>query len=163
MVEALEHADGLPVAHELEFRISLEKHRDASGVIGLHVVDHQIVDGQFLVDAVDMGEKIFHKADLHCVDKSRLFVSYNIGIIADAVRKRPEPFKPVGDTVIDAHIVDVGRDFAYIHNVGLHNCCNDLASAGSPLPARSLSDCKINHKLFPMQEFSMLLSDIIAV
>ena len=112
-VEALHHLERLFVAHNLDVGVVLLDQRDGTAVVGLHVVDDQIVDGAVADDLVNVLDELREEIDLHGVNETNLLIINEIRVVAYAIGQRPQSFEEMLVAVVDAHVVDVACNFLH--------------------------------------------------
>ena len=81
-------------------------------MVGLHVVDDQIIDGAAVEYVANVFEVGFGAAGLYGVDESYLFVYNQIGVVGDSIREGPQCLEFVGFAIVGSHIVDVRCNFS---------------------------------------------------
>ena len=83
-------------------------------MVGLHMVDDEVVDRTSLEDLVELMEEDIRVADIDCIDEGRLFVNDEVGIVRHARGNFPEVLEAFLHAVIDADVVDGVRDLWYL-------------------------------------------------
>ena len=114
-VEPFDHGEGLGVADDAHVGVEAPQRLDRRGVVGLHVVDDQIVDGAVADFAADVLEKAVAEVRLDRVDQRDLLADDQVGVVGDARRQRPQRFEAGGRAVVDAYVADAGSDFRDVH------------------------------------------------
>ena len=103
-VKGAYHLKCLFVAEDLHLRIELAEDADRSGMVGLHVVDDEVVDGTPLRhdrdEPLHIGGEL---VGLDRVDDRALFVVDEIGVVSHASGKFPKPLEEVGLAVVAAY------------------------------------------------------------
>ena len=105
-----QHLEGLGVAHQLHVRILLLQALDVGGVVGLHMVDHQIVRLPAIEGRVQIGQELLRFALVHRVHHGDLLIQDDIGIVGHAVGHRILALKQVQILVVCTDVNDVLRD-----------------------------------------------------
>ena len=77
------------------------------GVVGLHMLDHQIIQGAAVQQGLHTAEKDLPHRLVHGVEQNGAAVQQQIAVIGHAVGHGILLFKPVGAAVAGAHIPDV--------------------------------------------------------
>ncbi len=112
-----EHGKGLGVAHQRHVRIFLRQQADASGVVRLHVLDHQIIrlaSGQGLLHIPHPGHR---PAAVHRVHHRHLLVQNHIGVIGHAVGHGVLPLKQTDGGVVYTHAADGVGNMFFTHSI----------------------------------------------
>ena len=78
-------------------------------MVGLHVVDDDIVDRTVADDAAYVVYELREEVYFYCVDECYLLVVDDICVVAHAVRQRPETFKECFVAVVNAYWMNVGH------------------------------------------------------
>ena len=104
-VEALHHVERLLIAYERYVRVKLTKQTDGTGVVRLHVVDDQIINGAFADNLPHLFYKQVEKVHINRVDQRDFLVSNQVRVIGHPVRQRPQSFKQSLGAVIHAYIM----------------------------------------------------------
>ena len=84
-------------------------------MIRFHMVNYQIVNGSIAYGFVNIIKELSIEIMLNGINQSDLGAGHNIGIVADAKRKRPKAFKKSLSVV-------VYTDIKYSFADSLHNC-----------------------------------------
>ena len=113
-VEAAQHLEGLLIAYDLELGVALAQQPDGAAVVGLHVVDDEVVEGTVLEDKVELVEEDVAVADVHRVDERGLLVDDQVGIVGDALREAPHVLEERLHPVVDPYVVDRVGDLWYL-------------------------------------------------
>ena len=106
-VEAVDHLERLLVAHDAGVGIILAEEPERAGVVRLHVIDYDIIDGAVSDSLADIAEIFGEELLAHTVHHRHLFIRDDIGIVADAARYGPHALKEGGHTVVNTDIKDV--------------------------------------------------------
>ena len=64
-IEASHHLERLLVADDLHLRVVLANEGDGTAVVGLHVVDNEVVDGPFADDLTNILQILREEVHLH--------------------------------------------------------------------------------------------------
>jgi len=101
----------LLVADDLGLGIAQYQILDGGGVVGLHVMDEQVVQ---LAPAQSMGH-VFKKCAgyglIHCVEKNGLFVQQKIGVVGNAFGNAVNALKTGKTPVVGADPCQVVQNF----------------------------------------------------
>ena len=106
-IETLHHLERFLVSDDLDFRIILLDQGNASAMVRLHVIDHQIVDravAYHLLNILQVGHEEIH---LHRINQTHLLVINQIRVIAHPIGQRPQTLEKVLVTVVHAHVVNL--------------------------------------------------------
>ena len=114
-VEALDHLQGLGVADEPDVGITPPQGVDRRRVVGLHVVDDQVVDFAVADFAADVLEQAAAEAFFDGVDQGDALADDQIGVVRNACGQGPQGLETGGGAVVDTHVADAGLDFRDIH------------------------------------------------
>ena len=76
-------------------------------MVGLHVVDDEVVDGTVADDFLDILDELCEEVHLYGVDKAYFLVDDEVGVIGYTVGQWPQAFEEVLVAVVDAHVEDV--------------------------------------------------------
>ena len=101
--EGRQHGEGLDVAHQGHAGELVRQGGDAAGVVGLHVVDHQVVRGAARQGLVQVRQPFIGPAGVHRVHHGHFLVQNHIGVITDAVGHHVLALKQVDIAVKTAH------------------------------------------------------------
>ena len=105
MVEIAHHGDGLGVTDDFDVGVCSDDFGDGSGVVGLHVVDYEVVDISVGGNFMDVVEELANVIDTYGVDEGEGFgTGYDVRVIADAVAEGPETFEERGNAVVYADV-----------------------------------------------------------
>ena len=85
-------------------------------MVGLHVVDDQIVDCAVSDNFGDVVQQTVGIGGIGRIDQNILFVGNQIGVVGNSVRERPKVLELVFTAVVDSYIVYSFCDFCYLHN-----------------------------------------------
>ena len=114
------HNESLEVADNFDIGILFYDCADASAVVGLHMIDHEIVEFSSRKHVFDILEKLKTCDAVDGIHKYRLVIEYEIGIVAYAVFNGIDVFKQSYLSVIDAYPIHIGCNFLYaVHNRSL--------------------------------------------
>ena len=84
-------------------------------MVGLHVVDDQIVDGPVADLAADVVEEDAAETLLDGVDQGDALADDQIGVVRNACGQGPQGFEARSGAVVDADVADAGRYFRERH------------------------------------------------
>ena len=76
-------------------------------MVGLVVVDDEVIDFTVFQHRFDFEEIFFQKVGLHGVDKGHFLVDDEVGVVGNAIGQFHVVFKEVGVTVVDTDVVYV--------------------------------------------------------
>ena len=114
-IEASHHAKRLLVADNGDVGIILAHESQRTAVVGLHVVNNDIVDGTIADHIADVLYKLCEEIDLYGVYKTHLLVHDKIGVVRHSFGQWPQSLKEVLVAVVHTHIIDIA---CYLfHNV----------------------------------------------
>ena len=120
VVEAGAHLQGVAVAYNPELGEDAEQCGDGTAVVGLHVVDDEIMQRGASLAGADVRHQARDLGVLHTVNESRLFGSFHqVGVIADATRDGPEVLEEDFLPVVDTHVGYAGSYAVYVHDAGI--------------------------------------------
>ena len=114
-VVAADHLERLGVADDPQVGVAQPQGRDRRGVVGFHVVHHEVVDLPLADHFADVLEQAAAESLLHGVDEGDLLADDQIGVVRNPRRKRPEPFEAGGGAVVYADVMDAGQNFRDSH------------------------------------------------
>ena len=104
--ELREHRERLGRRDDCRIGVGLHEGQDAAGVVGLDVVDHQVV-GRLAVELLlEVFHPVVHLAGIHGVEHRDLLVHDDVGIVGHAVREVVLPFENVQVAVVYANVLD---------------------------------------------------------
>ena len=118
-VEALHHLESFPVAHEAHARVVFAYERDAARMVGLHVVNHQVVDGSVADDFAYFFEIFCKEGHVYRVDEGHFFIVYQIRVVRNAHREKPKPLEAMFHAVVYAHVMHFSFD---VHSLSVWRC-----------------------------------------
>jgi hypothetical protein len=87
-------------------------------MIGLHVIDNDVIDIRDVDQLLDLGEELVSLVGFCQVDDGLLFIVDQVGIVRDTrVRDGPDSLEQIGGTVDDSDPIHIGCDFdsGHIH------------------------------------------------
>ena len=87
---------------------------DGGGVVRLHMVDDQIVQGTARQNGLDIGDELTAHRPVGGVEKDGLFVHENIGVVGNAVVQGMDILKEGQPVLVRAHPVEVFGDLAIV-------------------------------------------------
>ena len=80
-VELADHVDGLAVAHDLRLGVAEHQVAQGGGVVGLHVVDKDIVQRPAVQGVLQILHKLGLDRPVHRVKEDGLLVQQQVGIV----------------------------------------------------------------------------------
>ena len=121
-VEAVNHAEGLLVGHYLHARVILAYQLYGPAVVGLHVVDYEIVDGPVAQNLAYVLKVWHEEVHLNGVDEAHLLVVDQVRVVRNAVGQRPQALEKLLVAVVDANVIDFvsNLDHGYIWFLGCY-------------------------------------------
>ena len=117
------HLRGLGAEHDLRAGMALTDLGQRGGMVGLHVVDHDVVKRPTAQRGVEVFKE--HAADglVHRVHQNRLFVQKQVAVIAHTPGDGEDVFKQVQPAVVCAHPEKIGGDLCdTIHDESSFAC-----------------------------------------
>ena len=111
--EVLHHGEGLGGADDGRLGIGLHEQGDVGAVVGLHVLDHQVVGLPSAQLGGQVGEPLAAEFLVHGVHDGDLAVHDGVGVVGHAQRHLVLPLEQVYLMVVDADVADV---LGYVHN-----------------------------------------------
>ena len=116
--ELADHSKGFYIGHHGHFRVSIHKGFHRSGMVRLHVLDHQIVGLTACQSLADVLQPLSGLAGIDGVHNSHLFVQNHIRIIGHAIGHHILALKQIHLVVVGTYIQNgIGNFFQ--HNVFL--------------------------------------------
>ena len=110
-VEALYHLERLRVAHEADVGIVAADESQRARVVGLHVVDDEVVHGAVADHAADFLDVFAEEGHVHRINEGHaLRVFDEIGIVRNALRQKPQALEAVLHAVVHSYIVYLAFD-----------------------------------------------------
>ena len=91
---------------------------DGRAVVGLHVVDEQVVQGPVAQQVVQILQQLAADGPVHGVEQDGGLVQQQIGIIAHTPGDGMDVFKQMGTVVVGPHPVQIISDTAH----AVHRC-----------------------------------------
>ena len=105
------HAEGAHAGHDLGLRIALHKGSDASGVIGLHVMDNQVVGRTPIERGLEVAEPLVNKTSVNRIGDSDLFAQDNVAVVCHTVLGHIVlALEQVNVVIVDANVADILGD-----------------------------------------------------
>ena len=80
-MELADHVDGLAVAHDPGLRVAEHQVAQSGGVVGLHVVDEDIVQLPAAEGVLQILQELGLDAPVHCVEEDGLLIQEEIGVV----------------------------------------------------------------------------------
>ena len=91
---------------------------DGGPVVGLHVVDDQVIQGPLPQQMLHVLQQLAAGRPVHGVEEDGLFVQQQVGVVADAPGDGMDVFKQVEPVVVGAHPVQIFSHIAdTIHGI----------------------------------------------
>ena len=115
-IEALHHAEGLLVAHKRDVGVILADEFDGTAVVGLHVIDDEIVDGAVANDLLDIPDIRDEEIHLNGIHETHLLIDDEIGVVGHAVGQGPEPLEKILVAVVDTHVIGAFGNLLHIRH-----------------------------------------------
>ena len=115
-VITFDHGERLGVAHQHHVGEVLAQQADGAGMVGLHVVDDEIVEGLPGEDGAYLGDELVAGGRVDGVDQGGLAVCYQIGVVGHAEGQGEHVLELVFLAVVHAHVGDVARNELVVHN-----------------------------------------------
>ena len=116
-IESFHHLESLLVANYLYLWIVFLDEGNRTAVVGLHVVDNQVVHLAVANDLVDVFNKLCEEVHLDSIDETHFLVVDEIRVIAHTIRQWPQTFKQRLVTIVDTNVVNVFSNFLHSMNV----------------------------------------------
>ena len=91
--ELVEQRHRLGGGDDLYLRPAQEDFLNRGGVVRLHVVDDQIVQGTAVQNGLDIGEELAADRPVGGVEQDGFLVQQDVGVVADAVIERMDVLK----------------------------------------------------------------------
>ena len=105
------HAEGAHAGHDLSLGIALHKGSDASGVIGLHMVNDQIIRRATVEHGLDVAEPLVNKTTVDRIGDSNLLAQDNVAVVCHAVLGHVVlALEQVNVVIVDANVADILGD-----------------------------------------------------
>ena len=104
---ALHHREGLCARDDRRLRIRRGELRHVGGVVRLHVLDDQVVDGRVADLRPDVPQPLVAEARVDGVKDDGLPVLDEIGVVGHSVRHDVLAFEQVDVMVVDADVLDI--------------------------------------------------------
>ena len=112
--ELVQQDDGLGRGDDLHLRPAEQNFLDGGGVVRLHVVDDQVVQGPAVQHGLDVFNELPSHGPVRRVEQDGLFVQQDVGVVADAVVQGMDVFKQGQAVVVGAYPVQVIGNFTDI-------------------------------------------------
>ena len=104
LVETAHHVERLLVADNLHPGIELLDECQRAAVVGLHVVDHHVVELAVAQHFAKVLKERHEEVHFNGVDEAGLFIVDEISIVADTVGQGPEALEERLVTIVDAYV-----------------------------------------------------------
>ena len=113
VVELADHLEGFGVAHNLQVGIVGQQHLDGGAVVGLHVVDDEVIQGPVSQGSPHVLEELQGNGGIHRVQQGGLLIQNHIGVVGDPPGDGKQVFKQGQAAVAAAHpdngVADISR------------------------------------------------------
>ena len=113
--EIFHHCKRLRGSDHGDARICLDEIHDVRGVVGLHVLDHEIIGAFRAEHVLNVIEPFVREACVYRVHNGDLFVHDDVRIVAHTVRYLVLSFKKVYLSVVNADVKNIVRNFHNLH------------------------------------------------
>ena len=110
-----QHGEGLGVAHQGHLRVLLRQQADAAGVVGLQMLDDQVVGRPAPQLRLQLLQPLLRRPAVHGVHDGHLLVEDDVGVVGDAVGNRVLALKQVNSGIVRADIADGVGDVQVCH------------------------------------------------
>ena len=105
------HAEGAHAGHNLCLGVALHKGGDASRVIGLHVMDDQVVGRTAVERGLEVAEPFVDKASVNRIGDSDFIAQDNIAVVCHAVLGHVVlALELVNVVIVDTDVADILGD-----------------------------------------------------
>ena len=105
------HAESAHACHNLRLGIALHKGGNTGGVIGLHVMDNQIVGRTAIEHGLEVAEPLVDKASVDRIGDSDFIAQDNVAVICHTVLGHVVlALEQVNVVIVDANVADILGD-----------------------------------------------------
>ena len=105
------HAEGAHAGYNLCLGVALHKGGDASRVIGLHVMDKQVVGRTSIERGLEVAEPLVNKTTIDRIGDSDLFAQDNVAVVCHTVLGHIVlALEQVNVVIVDANVADILGD-----------------------------------------------------
>ena len=105
------HAEGAHACHDLRLGIALHKGSDAGGVIGLHVMNDQVVGRTAIEHGLEVAEPFVDKASVDRIGDGDFVAQNNIAVVCHAVLGHVVlALEQVNVVIVDTDVADILGD-----------------------------------------------------
>ena len=105
------HAEGAHAGHNLCLGVALHKGGDTGGVIGLHVMDNQVVGRTSIEHGLEVAEPLVNKTTIDRIGDSDLFAQDNVAVVCHTVLGHIVlALEQVNVVIVDANVADILGD-----------------------------------------------------
>ena len=105
------HAEGAHACHDLRLGIALHKGGDTGGMIGLHVMDNQVVGRTAIERGLEVAEPLVDKASVDRIGDSNFIAQDNIAVVCHAVLGHVVlALEQIDVVIVDANVADILGD-----------------------------------------------------
>ena len=105
------HAEGTHAGHDLRLGIALHKGSDAGGVIGLHVMNDQVVGRTTIEHGLEVAEPLVDKVSVNRIGDGDLVAQDNVAVVCHAVLGHIVlALEQVNVVIVNANVADILGD-----------------------------------------------------
>ena len=105
------HAESAHARHDLRLGIALHKGGNTGGVIGLHVMDNQIVGRTAIEHGLEVAEPLVDKASVDRIGDSDFIAQDNVAVVCHTVLGHVVlALEQVNVVIVDANVADILGD-----------------------------------------------------
>ena len=105
------HAEGTHAGHDLRLGIALHKGSDTGGVIGLHVMDDQVVGRTAIEHGLEVAEPLVDKASVDRIGDSDFIAQDNVAVVCHTVLGHVVlALEQVNVVIVDTDVADILGD-----------------------------------------------------
>ena len=105
------HAEGTHAGHDLRLGIALHKGGDTGGVIGLHMVNDQVVGGAAVEHGLEVAEPLVDKASVDRIGDGDLVAQDNVAVVCHTILGHIVlALEQVNVVIVDANVADILGD-----------------------------------------------------
>ena len=105
------HAESAHAGHNLRLGIALHKGGDTSGVIGLHVMDDQVVGRTPIEHGLEVAEPLVDKASVNRIGDGDLLAQDDVAVVCHTVLGHVVlALEQVNVVIVDANVADILGD-----------------------------------------------------
>ena len=105
------HTEGAHAGHDLGLGVALHKGGDASRVVGLHMMNDQVIGRTAIEHGLDVAEPLINKAGIDRIGDSDLFAQDNVAVVCHTVLGHIVlALEQVNVVIVDANVADILGD-----------------------------------------------------